>query len=39
MVIGAIHIHVATLLIGLDQWFLKYNYLGHACMVNISKNF
>jgi hypothetical protein len=34
MVIGAMHIHIAILLFGLDQWFLEHNILGHACMVN-----
>lgn len=34
MVIGAMHIHIAILLFGLDQWFLERNIFGHACMVS-----
>ncbi len=35
MVIGAMHIHIAILLFGLDEWFLEHGILGHACMVKI----
>lgn len=33
MVIGGMHIHIAILLFGFDQWFLERDILGHACMV------
>ncbi len=39
MVIGAMHIHIAILLFGLDQWFLERNILGHACMVKTNLYF
>ncbi|CAF4600296.1 unnamed protein product, partial [Rotaria sp. Silwood2] len=32
MVIAAMHIHIAILLFGFDQWFLEHNILGHACI-------
>ncbi|CAF3315767.1 unnamed protein product [Rotaria sp. Silwood2] len=35
MVIGAMHIHIAILLFGFDQWFLEHNILGHACILRI----
>ncbi|UJR31761.1 hypothetical protein I4U23_019239 [Adineta vaga] len=35
MVIGAIHIEIGILLFVLDTWFLKYNILGHICMLRI----
>ncbi len=33
MVIGTMHIHIAILLFGFDEWFLEHNILGHVCMV------
>ncbi|CAF1479487.1 unnamed protein product [Rotaria magnacalcarata] len=35
LIIGAMHIHIAILLFGFDQWFLEHNIPGHACIVRI----
>ncbi|CAF4130293.1 unnamed protein product [Rotaria socialis] len=35
LIIGAMHIHIAILLFGFDQWFLEHNIPEHACIVRI----